>query len=64
MKWLPIFLVAFPLAGCVTSQERTAPMALAQDDATKSECVRYGFPPNTPAFGDCSASSEKPRPSE
>jgi hypothetical protein len=59
MKRLLIVLIAIPLPGCVTSQERTSPMALAQDNATKSQCVRYGFPPNTPAFGDCSAGSEK-----
>ena len=61
MKRLLIVLIAIPLTGCVTMQDRTAPMALGPDDATKSQCVRHGFPPDTPAFGDCSASSEKPQ---
>jgi hypothetical protein len=56
MKWLLVVVAALPLAGCV----RTHPMALAPDDADKSQCVRYGFPPDTPAFGDCSAKPDKP----
>ncbi len=60
MKWLLVVVAALPLAGCVTSQEGTHPMALAPDDADKSQCVGYGFPPDTPAFGDCSAKFDKP----
>jgi hypothetical protein len=60
MKWLLIILMAVPLASCVTSQERSQPMALAPDATTTSQCVRYGFPEDAPAFGDCNTTPDKP----
>ena len=60
MKGLLILLMVVPLAGCFTSHDRTQPMALAPDDADKPQCIRYGFPPDTPAFGDCNVTAEKP----
>ena len=59
MKRLLILLVVVPLAGCFTSHDRTQPMTLASDETDKSQCVRYGFPPDTPAFGDCNVMPEK-----
>ncbi len=54
MRWLLVILAIVPLAGCVTSQGGTHPMALGPDTADNtSQCVRYGFPADTPAFGDC-----------
>jgi len=45
MKRLLILLVVVP---CLTSHDRTQPLTLAPDETDKSQCLRYGFPPDTP----------------
>ena len=59
MKRLLILSVVVPLAGCLASHDRTQPLTLAPDQADRSQCLRYGFPPDTPAFGDCNVMPEK-----
>ena len=60
MTWLLIVLMAVPLAGCLTSQLGSQPMGLAPHESDdKSQCLRYGFPADSPAFG-CGATSETP----
>jgi len=56
MKRLLILLVVVP---CLTSHDRTQPLTLAPDETDKSQCLRYGFPPDTPAFGDCNVMPEE-----
>ncbi len=50
MKRLLIVLVPLALAGCVTEQAPTLPMALGPAEAAKAACLTYG---DTPTFGDC-----------
>jgi hypothetical protein len=52
-RWLLIVLMPVALAGCVTEQPPGLPMALGPSDAAETRCLRYGFPADAPAFGDC-----------
>lgn len=47
-----IVLVPLALAGCITEQTPTLPMALAPADAAEAGCLTYG---DTPTFGECEA---------
>jgi len=52
MKWLLIVLMPLALAGCVTEQATTLPMALGPAETADATCLTYG---DTPTFGDCQA---------
>ena len=59
MKWLFIAITVIPLAGCVTSEKGAQPMTLGSATSDKSDCFRFGFAPDTPAFGDCRVTPTK-----
>ena len=50
MKRFLILLAPLALAGCITEQTPTLPMALAPVDAAGAACLTYG---DTPTFGGC-----------
>lgn len=49
-KRLLILVIPLALAGCVTEQTPTLPMALAPSEAAQASCLDM---PDAPAFGDC-----------
>jgi hypothetical protein len=57
MKRLLIVLLPLALAGCVTEQGPTLPMALGPSAAADAACLTYG---DTPTFGDCQSDSAAP----
>jgi len=50
MRWLLIVLAPLALAGCVTEQGPTLPMALGPTAASEAACLTYD---DTPTFGEC-----------
>ena len=52
LKPLQMLLLLLPLgvAGCVTGQDASLPLALGPSDTTGASCLTYG---DTPTFGDC-----------
>jgi len=50
MKRFLIVLAPLALAGCITEQTPTLPMALAPADTAQAACLTYG---DTPTFGEC-----------
>lgn len=50
MTRLLIVLAPLALAGCVTEQAPTLPMALGPAETARAACLTYG---DTPAYGDC-----------
>lgn len=55
MMRILIVLAPLALAGCITEQSPTLPMALAPADAAQADCLSYG---DTPTFGACETKTE------
>ena len=59
MKRLLILLVVAPSQAVWRRMIGRNQLTLARDQADRSQCLRCGFPPDTPAFGDCNVMPEK-----
>lgn len=58
MKRFLILLAPLALAGCITEQTPTLPMALAPAETAQAACLTYG---DTPTFGECETERGTPQ---
>lgn len=57
MRTTAFLLAFFALSGCVSSAERAARLAAADE----AKCVSYGFATGTPAHGQCRMEQDRLR---